>query len=119
MENEYYRGYRLSAEDLNKIVNALLERLNVGPGMRKFTVGNKLAIGLTRPRGVGPVGAVGAGGGRIRTVLALPAIPTVGSDAVFWTSAGAGNGDDQIWDTYAGQTAWTPRQFLTASSGTP
>lgn len=56
---------------------------------------------------------------RIEKVLALPPIPTSGGRFVFWTSEGAGTGDDQIWVAYAGQTAWTPMQKYTTKSGTP
>lgn len=57
----------------------------------------------------------------VLTVLELPDIPTTpGTHAqVFWTSAGAGNGDDQEWQTYAGKTRWYPSWFPTDKSGVP
>ena len=61
----------------------------------------------------------GGAGLTIDTVEALPAIPTTGGRMVYWTSAGAGDGDDQIWVAYAGQTDWTPMQALTSLDGTP
>ena len=66
-----------------------------------------------------PKQTIGGGGLTIDTVLVLPAIPTTGGRMVYWTSAGAGDGDDQIWVAYAGQTDWTPVQALTSLDGTP
>ncbi len=57
----------------------------------------------------------------IDTVLELPEIPTTPGTykKVFWTSAGAGNGDDQMWEVYYGQTEYTPCQYSTLLSGVP
>lgn len=55
----------------------------------------------------------------VDTVETLPAIPTVGYQMVFWTSVGAGVGDDQTWEAYAGQSRWYPCQKPTTLSGTP
>lgn len=57
----------------------------------------------------------------VETVLELPPIPTVPSSykKVFWTSAGTGNGDDQMWEVYTGQTKYTPCQYSTLLSGVP
>lgn len=68
--------------------------------------------GQARPTG-------GGGGSNCPTVLVLPAIPTGGMREVFWTSVGAGTGDDQVWRAFAGQGAWTPTQFTSILSGTP
>lgn len=48
----------------------------------------------------------------IEKVLNLPPIPTFGAKLVFWTSEGAGTGDDQIWGAFAGQVRWYPMQFF-------
>lgn len=55
----------------------------------------------------------------VPTVETLPTIPTAAGQyrKVFWTSAGAGTGDDQCWEVYYGQTAWTPCQKQTTKSG--
>ncbi len=66
-----------------------------------------------------PKKQVGGGGLNVATVEVLPAIPATGARFVFWTSAGAGTGDDQMWVAFAGQSAWTPVQFLTSLSGVP
>lgn len=65
----------------------------------------------------------GGGSGASRntpTVETLPAIPTTPETEkrVFWTSAGAGTGDDQVWHAYTGQSRWYPTTF-TDKDGTP
>ena len=52
-------------------------------------------------------------------VETLPAIPTTGYSMVFWTSVGAGTGDDQTWEAYPGQARWYPCQKPTTLSGAP
>lgn len=76
------------------------------------TFGNRMVL----KRGA----AVGGGGGLSVTIVeTLPPIPASGARIVFWTSAGAGTGDDQMWMAFAGQTEWTAMQFLTSLSGVP
>lgn len=53
------------------------------------------------------------------TVEVLPVLPTTGFEEVFWTSVGAGTGDDQVWRAHAGDTKWTPTQRFTSHSGVP
>ena len=64
----------------------------------------------------------GSGGSSfsVPTVEELPAIPTDPEtfSQVFWTSAGAGTGDDQVWHTYTGMTRWYPT-LPTTKSGAP
>jgi len=55
----------------------------------------------------------------VDTVEILPAIPDEGYQMVFWTSVGAGTGDDQTWEAFAGQSRWYPCQKPTTLSGTP
>lgn len=57
----------------------------------------------------------------VPTVETLPAIPTGYEEyqAVFWTSVGAGTGDDQVWEAYVGQGRWYPCQKPTTLSGVP
>jgi hypothetical protein len=55
----------------------------------------------------------------VEVVESLPAIPTVAYKMVFWTSAGAGTGDDQTWEAFPGQTRWYPCQKPTTLSGAP
>lgn len=58
-------------------------------------------------------------GSGVDTVETLPAIPTLGHRKVFWTSVGAGTGDDQLWEAYVGQSRWYPCQKPTTHSGAP
>lgn len=55
----------------------------------------------------------------VEVVETLPAIPTTGYQMVFWTSVGAGVGDDQTWEAYPGQSRWYPCQKPTTLSGAP
>ena len=83
------------------------------------------------PENIGVAGATGSetrwakgdhvhkGALAVETVDALPAIPTTGMLEVFWTSVSTGDGDDQVWRAYVGQTAYTPTQFTSSLSGTP
>ena len=66
-------------------------------------------------------GSGGGGGGssNVATVSALPAIPLKGLLEVYWTSAGGGSGDDQVWRAFKGQTKFTATQFRTTKSGLP
>lgn len=69
------------------------------------------------------VGDDGGGGSNfnVETVLELPDIPSTPGTykRVFWTSNGAGNGDNQMWEVYAGQTKYTACQYTTLLSGVP
>lgn len=55
----------------------------------------------------------------VETVDSLPAIPASGMLEVFWASTSPGDGDDQVWRAYAGQSAWTPTQKSSTLSGIP
>ena len=55
----------------------------------------------------------------VDTVETLPPIPDTGYQKVFWTSMSGGTGDNQNWDTNAGQTRWYPCQRPTTLDGTP
>lgn len=52
------------------------------------------------------VGGVGGGATGIPTVEVLPEIPASGFRLVFWTSEGAGTGDDRLWFVAAGDSQW-------------
>jgi hypothetical protein len=102
-------GQRLRAGDIAGVSGFVPQELQ---GASSF--GNRQVVNKQK-RTIGGGGA----GLTIDTVEALPAIPTTGGRMVFWTSAGAGDGDNQIWVAYAGQTDWTPLQALTSLDGTP
>ena len=48
----------------------------------------------------------GGGGSEIPTVEVLPDIPSTGFKIVFWTSEGAGTGDNRLWFAAVGDTQW-------------
>ena len=93
----------------------MLQRIRGGAGIRVQNVAGNLLITLTRP----DVAHRWDGNKNIRTVEVLPAVPGGGSDKVFWTSSGAGTGDDQFWEVHSTQSAWTPTQKRTVLSGVP
>jgi hypothetical protein len=80
----------------------------------------------TRLRGGGSGGGAGESedtSGRliVPIVETLPAVPTAAArmQLVYWTSDGAGTGDDGIWYTYTGMTRWYPLGHYTTLDGTP
>jgi len=100
---------------LAKIKNLILHSLVGGNGIRVSRMGENVIIETdTAPRGLGS-----SGGANVSTVEALPAIPSSGMLEVYWTSTGAGTGDNQVWRAYAGQTSYTPTQKLSNNSGVP
>ncbi len=100
-------GVRLRPGQVSGVAGFTPQEINGGVS----TFGNRMVA--TKQRG-------GRGAGlSVQTVLVLPAIPATGAQFVYWTSAGAGTGDDQIWVAYAGQSAWTPMQKFTTLSGVP
>lgn len=105
-------GQRLKQGDIARTNAGVPREIVGGAGTTVRTIGNRAIVTAKKGKG-------GGGGLTISTVLTLPAIPTSGAKFVFWTSAGAGTGDDQIWVAYAGQTAYTPMQAVTSLSGTP
>ena len=108
------RGEPITAADMQKIVALILQTVKGGDGILVQRVGQSVIIKQKTGS------SIGSGGGfSVATVLELPEIPDNVYRKVFWTSAGAGNGDDQLWEVYAGQTAWTPCQKFTSLSGVP
>jgi hypothetical protein len=107
------RGQAARAADVGQIL-ALASRKIVGQfPIRVKDLGGTIAIGLHDDR------THGKGGLNVPTVQTLPQIPTTGHRVVFWTSAGAGTGDDQWWAASAGDTRWHPLWFTTDLSGAP
>lgn len=117
MITPFRKGDIISHQTLNTLLEKMANLIRGGNGILVQRSGQNIVIsqGSTQ-RSVGG----GSISSSIRAVGALPAIPTSGADSVFWDSTISPNtGDDQIWDAYAGQSAWYPRQFLTTKSGTP
>jgi len=117
-------GQKLTREIINNIPRFVLSMIRPGPGIRCFPTGDGgICIAtdmVTAGQGRQSMGGGGGGGGTgVEVVTALPAIPDEGYKMVFWTSADGGTGDNQLWEVYAGQTAWTPCQNYTTLSGVP
>jgi len=109
-------GQPIEARSLSNMLEAMFLRIKGGKGILVKRLGQNVIIEN--------LGAVGLGGGATsgrRIVEELPPLPTSGWDEVFWTSVGAGNGDDQPWGagTGAGVTEWAPLYYVSAKSGVP
>jgi hypothetical protein len=109
---------------LNNLPRAIISMIRPGPGIRLIALpggGISIATDAEWNKRIGMMGG-GGGGGRewnVETVAELPAIPESGYSIVFWTNADGGTGDNQCWEVYAGQSAWTPCQYYTTLSGVP
>jgi len=117
MLNEFKTGDILSHQTLNALLSKMMNMIRGSNGILVQRVGNSMVISqgnqITSKRAASTTTTIPAVG-------ALPAIPTSGSLSVFWDSTiPPYTGDNQIWDAYAGQNVWYPRQFLTTKSGTP
>lgn len=102
----------ITADMLNNIANSIVGRIIGGRGISVRRISNNIVIESIVMGSVG-----GASVSAILVVETLPPIPNAGMEEVYWTSVGAGTGDDQVWRAYAGQSSWTPTQKLTTLSG--
>lgn len=114
----YKPGERLGVGAIARMSRNQIPEIVGGGDVQVKQVGKRITVTAKKRTG-GSVGGVGVP----RLVAALPAIGS-GYDCVTWASSTyitGGTGDDQVWevDGRVGQTAWTPRQFLTSKSGTP
>ncbi len=108
-------GQPLTADVLNRVVDAVLDRIRAGAGMS-----------LTRTQGGVVISALAthsaplSRGITIDRVSTLPPIPTTGPRIVWWLdSSQGGTGDNQLWAACPGQSEWTPLQNWTWLSGEP
>jgi len=106
-------GQPLTADALNRIVDAVLDRLRAGPGVYATRVGREVVLRAAP--------AVTTSGFTIdRVTEQLPPIPTTGPRIVWWVdSSQGGTGDNQLWAACPGQSRWTPLQNWTWLDGTP
>lgn len=115
------RGGRTDARTVNQLVEQLKRLIVAGKGIRVEGMAGQVKIHVKDQ--IIPRGQQGDSstvlGSSVPTVETLPTIPTAAGQyrKVFWTSAGAGTGDDQLWEVYYGQEAWTPCQKQTTKSG--
>ncbi len=111
-----FPGQPLTADALNRIVDAVLDRLRAGPGVYATRVGREVVLSAVPA-------ATAAGsltGLTINRVTELPPIPTTGPRIVWWVdSSQGGTGDNQLWAACPGQSRWTPLQNWTWLTGEP
>ena len=116
MRDKLYTGDALTAGQLNRIVDAVVDRLTAGNGAYITRAGGKATLSA---RSVAAL-FTGGVGLTIEAVTALPPIPTVGPKIVWWLdSSRGGSGDNQLWAACPGQSEWTPLQNWTWLSGEP
>jgi len=114
--DRFSSGQPLTADAMNRIVDAVLDRLRAGPGVYATRAGREVVLS-TAP-------AVAAGGSLagfvIDRVTKLPPIPADRPRIVWWVdSSRGGTGDNQLWAACPGQSEWTPLQNWTWLSGVP
>jgi len=108
-------GHRLSAAEMNQIIAAITSSMVGSNGITVKRIGSQLVIGNVSSLPLGS--ALGLGVTKVET---LPDIPTTGNGkVVYWTSEGAGNGNDSWWFTTPRLTEWFPLGPFTALSGDP
>lgn len=115
-------GQPLEKGDISSVSKFTWNSIAGAAGIIVRQVGKQLIISLANPQAVGGASSASAP----RLVAVLPAVPASYSQVTWagsaYTVGGVtGTGDNQVWevDGRVGQTAWTPRQFLTSLSGTP
>jgi hypothetical protein len=115
----------IGASTLKRIVDMVLDLVREGRGIEVRRVGQHVYI----HNKIVPTAGASSGGstapmakGRFKcpTVETLPAVPTASEtfQMVYWTSAGGGTGDNQVWWTRTDLTRWYPLTYGTLN-GTP
>ena len=109
-----FPGQPLTADALNRIVDAVLDRLRAGPGVYATRVGREVVLSAAAPPAT-----TGGSGLTIDRVTELPPIP--GRPRIVWwvDSSRGGTGDNQLWAACPGQSRWTPLQNWTWLTGEP
>jgi len=113
--DRFFPGQPLTADVLNRVVDAVLDRLRAGPGVYVTRIGREVVLSSQ------PVLSSGTLNGLvIDAVNELPSIPTTSPRIVWWLdSSQGGTGDNQLWAACPGQSEWTPLQNWTWLSGVP
>ena len=109
-----FRGRPIPATGFNGVSEILQRNIVGGSGLLARRAGQQLVISSTAkagPRG-GESSAI-----TVDIVEVLPAIPATGIRWVYWSSAGVGTGDKQVWFATEHDTIWTPTQKTTVLSG--
>ena len=111
--DRFFPGQPLTADVLNRIIDAVLDRLRTGPGVYATRIGREVVLSAAPPATTG-------NGLVINAVNELPSIPTTSPRIVWWLDGTqGGTGDNQLWAACPGQSEWTPLQNWTWLSGEP
>lgn len=114
--DRFFPGQPLTADALNRIVDAVLDRLRAGPGLYATRAGREVVLSAA------PAVTTGRSltGFTIDRVTELPPIPADRPRIVWWVdSSRGGTGDNQLWAACPGQSRWTPLQNWTWLTGEP
>lgn len=109
MSDRISRGKPLTADELNAVVEAVLDRIRAGNGLSLTRTSGGVALSAKATQSSIPM----TGGIVIDHVAALPDIPTV-SPRIVWLAV-----DNQLWAACPGQSRWTPLQNWTWLDGQP
>ena len=111
--DRFFPGQPLTADVLNRIIDAVLDRLRTGPGVYVTRIGREVVLSAAPPATTG-------NGLVINAVNELPPIPTDRPRIVWWVDySQGGTGDNQLWAACPGQSRWTPLQNWTWLTGEP
>ena len=114
------RGSVLQSSQWNRITEYIKRNIVGGRGITIGRQGQQLVISAeTGGRAGGAKSSTQAQTLSVDTVENLPAVPTSGIRFVYWTSAGAGTGDNQVWSATEYDSVWTPEQQTTTNNNTP
>ena len=115
MSDRVRAGDVLTADVLNRIVEAVLDRIHAGVGTSSIRTSGGVTLSTRAPSTIWFPAYIG-----IDEVTELPPIPTDRPRIVWWvSSARGGTGDNQLWAACPGQSRWTPLQNWTWLDGTP
>ena len=108
MSDRVRAGDMLTADVLNRIVEAVLDRIRAGVGTSSIRTSGGVTLSTRAPSMSGFPAYIG-----IDEVTELPPIPTDRPRIVWLT------GDNQLWAACPGQSRWTPLQNYTWIEGLP
>jgi len=115
MSDRARAGDVLTADALNRVVEAVLDRIHAGVGTSSIRTSGGVTLSTRAPSTSGFPAYIG-----IDEVKELPPIPTDRPRFVWWVDgARGGTGDNQLWAACPGQSRWTPLQNWTWLDGQP
>lgn len=114
MSDRVRAGDVLTADVLNRIVEAVLDRIHAGVSTSSIRTSGGVTLSTRAPSMTWFPAHIG-----IDEVTELPPVPTTGPRIVWWVdSSRGGTGDNQLWAACPGQSRWTPLQNWTWLDGT-